>query len=62
MKKLNRLIKDTISNKFFKIEMVFFVGLSIIIFANFLVNFLLGLYTIGFLLIAYSVFLFRFKG
>jgi hypothetical protein len=60
--KLNKLIKNTISKKFFKIEMVFFIGVFIVIFTNFLINLCFGLYSIGFSLIAYSIFSFKFTG
>ncbi|NFJ57482.1 hypothetical protein FDC27_00370 [Clostridium botulinum] len=61
MKKLNKWFENIISNKYLKIEMIFFIGILIIIFTNFLINLHFGLYSLGFLLIAYSIFLFKFE-
>ena len=60
LQKFNKWFKDTISKEFFLIEIVFFVGLFIIIFTNFLINLIFGLYSVGFLLIAYAIFTFKF--
>ncbi|EMS74029.1 hypothetical protein CTER_5114 [Ruminiclostridium cellobioparum subsp. termitidis CT1112] len=59
--KLNKLLKLAVSKRYFVIEMVFFIGLFIIVFTNFLVNLYLGLYFVGFALMAYSIFLFKFR-
>jgi len=59
--KLNKILKKTIHNEMFVMEMVFFVGLLIIIFTNFYVSVVFGMYFLGFILIAYSVFLFKFR-
>ena len=61
IKKLNNWIKKTVSKKYLIIEIVFFIGIFIVIFTNFLINLFFGFYSIGFLLIAYSIFLFRFS-
>ncbi|EES49901.1 hypothetical protein CLO_2525 [Clostridium botulinum E1 str. 'BoNT E Beluga'] len=61
IKKLNKWFENIISNKYLKIEMIFFIGILIIIFTNFLINLHFGLYSLGFLLIAYSIFLFKFE-
>ena len=60
LKKLNKWFKDTISKEFFLIEMVFFIGLFIVIFTNFLINLIFGLYSIGFLCITFAIFTFKF--
>ncbi len=60
LKKLKNNIKSTISKPTFGMEMVFFIGLFIIIFTNFKLNFYFGMYFLGVILIAYSVFLFKF--
>jgi hypothetical protein len=54
--------KNTVSKEFFLIEMVFFIGIFIIIFTNFLVNLVFGLYFLGVILIGYSIFAFKFSG
>ena len=59
--KLNKQIKLAVSDRYFIMEMVFFIGLFVIAFTNFLVNLYLGLYFVGFALIAYSIFLFKFR-
>lgn len=61
IKKLNKWFKNIISNKYLKIEMIFFIGILIIIFTNFLINLHFGLYSLGFLFIAYSMFSFKFE-
>lgn len=61
----NRIVKwfkNTVSKEYFFIETVFFIGLFIVIFTNFLVNLLFGLYFLGLILIAYSIFSFKFSG
>ncbi|NFG65766.1 hypothetical protein FDG50_00370 [Clostridium botulinum] len=61
IKKLNKWFENIISNKYLKIEMIFFIGILIIIFTNFLINLHFGLYSLGFLFIAYSMFSFKFS-
>lgn len=61
MSKLNKILRKTISNELFIIEIVFFIGLFIIVFTNFCINLFFGLYFLGFIFIAYSVFLFKFS-
>ncbi|MBN1044904.1 hypothetical protein DVW08_05895 [Clostridium botulinum] len=61
LKKLNKWFENIISKKYFKIEIMFFIGIFIIIFTNFLINLHFGLYSLGFLLIAYSIFSFKFE-
>jgi hypothetical protein len=61
-KKLNKKDKKDNSNKYLNIEIVFFIGVFIITFTNFLVNFMLGLYFLGLILVAYSIFLYKFNG
>lgn len=61
-KKLNKLLKETIFNDVFIMETVFFIGLSIITYTNFKVNLYFGLYFLGAILIAFSVFLYKFTG
>lgn len=61
LEKINIWFKNIISKDYFIMEMIFFIGIFIIIFTNFLVNFIVGMYSIGFLLIAYSIFLFKFN-
>lgn len=60
--KVNKIFKKTIFNELFVMEMVFFIGLAIIIFTNFSVNIKFGLYFLGLILIAFSIFLYRFTG
>lgn len=59
--KLNKLLKRTLYNELFVIEMFFFIGLFIIIFTNFSINMIFGLYFLGFIFIVYSIFLFKFN-
>lgn len=59
--KLRKVLIETISSDYFTIEMVFFIGFFIIVFTNFLLNLYLGLYFLGSILIAYSIFLFKFN-
>lgn len=61
-KKLNEILKRTIFNDVFHMEMSFFIGVLIIIYTNFKLNLCFGLYTLGFLFIAFSVFLYKFTG
>gem|GEM_PF-3131813 len=61
-KKLNKLLQKTIFNDIFVMETVFFVGLSIIIYTNFMVNLYFALYFLGVSLIAFSIFLYKFTG
>lgn len=60
--KLNKLLSKTILNDIFVMETVFFIGLFIIIFTNFTVNIKFGMYFLGFILIAFSIFLYKFTG
>ena len=60
--KVNKMLKKTIFNELFVMEMVFFIGLAIIIFTNFSVNIKFGLYFLGLILIAFSIFLYKFTG
>lgn len=57
--KLNKILKKTILNELFIMEIVFFVGFFIISYTNFKVNRYFGLYFIGISFIAYSIFLFK---
>lgn len=59
--KLNKIIRSAVSSRYFAIEIVFFIGLFVIAFTNFLVNLYLGLYFVGFVFMAYSIFLFKFR-
>ncbi|AWB30045.1 hypothetical protein EXN65_16680 [Clostridium botulinum] len=61
-KKLNKLLNKTILNDIFIMEMVFFIGFLIIIYTNFKVNLYFGLYFLGIILIAFSIFLYKFRG
>lgn len=59
--KLNKYFKDIVSKDTFSMEAIFFIGLIIIIITNFILNMFMGLYFLGFILIAYSIFLFKFN-
>ena len=61
-KKFIKNICKAITKNTFKIEMLFFIGLFIIIVANFLVNYLLGMYFLGVMFIIYSIFLYKVSG
>lgn len=56
LKKAIKKIKDTISNKNFKLEVVFFIGVLFIVYTNFKINKYFGMYSIGALLISYSIY------
>lgn len=60
LNKLNKL-KKKLTSELFKIELVFFIGLSLIITTNFLIHLYFGMYTVGVALIAFSIFQFRFR-
>jgi len=60
LKKLNNWVKKAVSYKYFVEEMAFFIGLIIIIFTNFLMNFYFGMYFLALILIAYGIFSFKF--
>lgn len=53
-------IKQNIANN--KAEIVFFIGLSIVLYASFLVNKVLFLYILGAFFIVFSLFITRFSG
>jgi len=59
--KLNIILKKTIFNELFNMEMVFFVGVIMIIITNFNLNLYFGLYFLALILIAYSIFLYKFR-
>lgn len=61
LKKLKENIKKTISKQTFVMEIVFFIGILTIIFTNFLLNFFLGMYFLGCIFIAYSIFLYKVR-
>lgn len=61
-KKLSKLFEKTVHNDIFVMETAFFIGLSIIIFTNFSVNVRFGMYSLGGILIAFSIFLYKFTG
>ena len=54
--KINRFVKNTISNKSLKLEIVFFSGIFIINYASFLISKIFGMYFLGLCLIAYSLY------
>ncbi|WAG54389.1 hypothetical protein LL033_17395 [Clostridium estertheticum] len=59
---INKLIKSIkkITNKStFEMELVFLIGTFIIVFTNFLLNFFLGMYFLGLILIVYSIFIYK---
>jgi hypothetical protein len=60
--KFKNMFKKTVLNDIFVMEMVFFIGLFIIIFTNFSINIKFGLYFLGLILIAFSIFLYKFAG
>ncbi|EDT74809.1 hypothetical protein [Clostridium butyricum] len=60
MKRIIKNIKNIVSSKYFKIEMLFLLGIFIFTLTNFKLNIYFGLYTVSFLLIAYSIFCFYF--
>jgi hypothetical protein len=60
--KFKNMFKKTVLNDIFVMEMVFFTGLFIIIFTNFSINIKFGLYFLGLILIAFSIFLYKFAG
>lgn len=66
MKKIKNSIKNilrkTVFNDFFVMEAVFFMGIFIIVFTNFTINIKFGLYFLGLILIAFSIFLYKFTG
>lgn len=55
-KKSIEFIKNTISNKNLKLEIVFFIGVLIIIYTNFSINRIFGMYFLGACLILYSIY------
>ena len=59
IEKLNKVIKNTTSKATFVMEMVFFIGIFIIVITNFILNFFLGMYFLGGLCITYSIFLYK---
>jgi hypothetical protein len=61
-KKLDKLLKKTIFNDIFVMEIVFFIGIFIIAYTNFKINLYFGLYFVGAILIAFSIFLYKFTG
>ncbi|KGN00831.1 hypothetical protein ADU90_12665 [Clostridium botulinum] len=58
-KRLDNLFKKTIFSDSFVMEIVFFIGLFIIIYTNFKINKYFGLYFLGITLIAFSIFLYK---
>lgn len=56
LKKVIESINNAISNRNLKLEVVFFIGFFIIIYTNFLINRLFGMYFLGISLIAYSIY------
>ncbi|AWZ49803.1 hypothetical protein C3495_05535 [Clostridiaceae bacterium 14S0207] len=58
-KKFNNLLKKTILNDIFVMEIVFFIGLIIIIYTNFKISLYFGLYFLGISLISFSIFLYK---
>ena len=60
-KKFIKNIINTISKQTFVEEVVFFIGLIIITFTNFMINLYFGLYFVGLMFILYSIFLFRVR-
>ena len=56
IKKLWESIKKAIKKDTFEKETIFFIGIIIIIFTNFLLNFFLGMYFLGLMFIGYSIF------
>jgi hypothetical protein len=61
LKKLNKLIQRAVSYKYFIEEMALFIGVFLFIITNFLINFYFGMYSLSFLLIAFSIFSFKFS-
>ncbi|SMC19339.1 hypothetical protein SAMN02745134_00803 [Clostridium acidisoli DSM 12555] len=59
--KLNKLLKKTVFNDIFVMEIVFLIGMFVIVFTNFRVNLYFGLYFLGVIFIAYSIFLYKFS-
>lgn len=59
--KLNKLLKKTLYNELLVMESLFFIGTVLIVFTTFLLNFYIGMYLLGLILIGYSVFLFKFR-
>ncbi len=60
MKKIINYIKNKVNKRYFKIEMLFLLGIFIFTITNFIINIFFGLYTMSILLIAYSIFCFYF--
>lgn len=60
--RLKGLIEKTILNDIFIMEIVFLIGIFIIIYTNFRLNIYFGLYFLGVTLIAFSIFLYKFTG
>ncbi|MGN2369266.1 hypothetical protein ACTFJW_04300 [Clostridium cagae] len=60
MKKIINYIKNKVNKRYFKIEMLFLLGIFIFTITNFIINIFFGLYTMSALLIAYSIFCFYF--
>ncbi|MBA8936486.1 hypothetical protein BCD96_000572 [Clostridium beijerinckii] len=60
--KLKNIINRTIFNDIFVMEMVFFIGVFIILLTNFSINIKFGFYSLGFIFIAFSIFLYKFTG
>jgi len=60
--KLKKFIEKTILNDIFIMEIVFLIGVFIIIYTNFQLNIYFGLYFLGVTLIAFSVFLYKSTG
>lgn len=56
IKNINILIKKAVSNTNLRLEIVFFIGIFFIITASFFINKIFGMYVLGFLLIAYSLY------
>lgn len=61
MKRIINKIRNKVKQKYFKIEMLFLLGIFVFTITNFLINIFFGLYTISILLISYSIFCFYFE-
>ncbi|MCB2354346.1 hypothetical protein [Clostridium estertheticum] len=59
IKNLIEGIKKITNKSTFEMELVFLIGIFIIVFTNFLLNFFLGMYFLGLILIVYSIFIYK---